>query len=73
MIAGSIAIGAGLVVGQTAEHRYLVANRSQRLENPGQLERRTGLFGGPVLHEGPVRNVHESHSQGGLARRRRRR
>ena len=71
MIAGTVAIGASLVVSQTAQHRYLVANRSQRLENTGQLEGRTGFFGRPVLHEGPIRNVHEGHSQRGLARRRR--
>ena len=67
VVAGTIAVGAGLVMGKAAEHGELVAHRGQRLEDAGQVERRTHLLRRPVLHHGPVGDVHEGHAQGRLA------
>ena len=63
MVPRPVAVGPGLVVGETAQHREPIADRGQRLEDSRKLEGIPRLLGRPVLHHGAVGDVDEGHPQ----------
>ena len=70
VVAAAIAVRPALVTGQAAEHQEFVPERSQRLEDGGELEAGSLGRGRPVGHDGAVGHVEEGHPAGRPGRRR---
>jgi len=70
MVAGAVAIGPRLVLGQSRQHEDIGTHRGQRLQRAGKNEVGTGRGRRPVGHVRPVGNVDERHADRRGRRRR---